>query len=117
MTFRVGDKVLCVNSEGYTSGYLVEGRIYTVVRKLWQDCAEGEVAIQDVNFFTEDFEIVKSPMTDVKLQALSDEALYQMFNYLRQNGVNPRVVEKHLEQKEALRLIYEAIAEGYKQEE
>ena len=116
MTFKVGDKVLCVNSEGYTPGYLFEGLVYTVVDEFWQDCAEEEVALQDVNCFTEDFEIVKGPMTDSELQALSDEALYQMFKYLRQNGVNPRVVEKHLEQKDALRLIYEAIAEGYNKE-
>lgn len=113
MTFKVGDKVLCVNSEGYTPGYLFEGLIYTVVYEAWQDCAEGEVSLRDVTCFPEDFEIVKAPMTDSELHALSDEALSQMFNYLRQNGVNPRVVEKHLEQKDALRLIYEAIAEAF----
>ena len=116
MTFKVGDKVLCVNSEGYTPSYLFEGLIYTVVDEFWQDCAEGEVALQDVNCFTEDFEMVKAPMTDSELQALSDEALYQMFNYLRQNGVSPWAVEKLLDQKDALRLIYEAIAEGYNKE-
>lgn len=116
MTFKVGDKVLCVNSEGYTPGYLFEGLIYTVVDKLWQDCAEGEVAIWDVNCFTEDFEITRGLMTDSELHALSDDALSQMFNFFRQNGVNPRVVEKHLEQKGALRLIYEAIEEACNKE-
>ena len=84
MTFKVGDKVLCVNSEGYTPGYLFEGLTYTVVYEAWRDCAEGEVTLGDVTCFPEDFEIVKSPMTDSELHALSDEAIEEAYNKERQ---------------------------------
>ena len=114
MTFKVGDKVVCCNDDGYEFGYLFKGDSYLVVDKSWDHCFDGEVSLQSVKYFPYDFYLAESK--EANIHAITDKALCEMFNYLRQNGVNPRVVEKHLEQKDALRLIYEAIEAAYNKE-
>ena len=115
MTFKVGDKVVCLCNRAYARGYLFEGSVYTVVEKCWTNCQGWEVSLEDVNNFPSDF-ITLEDKNGLVIRGLADESLCEMFNYLRKNGVNPRVVEKYLEQKGALVFIYEAIAEGCKKE-
>lgn len=69
--FKVGDRVYCVDDSGYTEFYVVEGAIYTVVDKWWDECESDEVSIRDVTEYPNDFKLYKEePVNqfDMKIQ-------------------------------------------------
>lgn len=57
--FKIGDRVVCVDDSGYTEFYVVNGAIYTVVDKWWDECESDEVSIRDVTEYPNDFKLHK----------------------------------------------------------